>query len=206
MVPDSTVAFLLAGGGKQIKALEDRSGCRVHIDRGEGGGPARGARAAADNAASRKVTLVGSDSALREGERLLHDAVAQSGTFIQKVIRCNASQAGAIIGRGGANVKRLQAATSTHINVSGRDGERGGGGGTDADAPRTVSIKGAPWAVDLATRFIFAAMRDPAELEALIADAEAARAVGAGGPAATKSAAHGYGDAATYAAQYGVSG
>jgi hypothetical protein len=197
-VPDATIGFLLAAGGKQIKALEDGSGCRVVVERGEGGG-GRGKDASARHSgdrAPRKVTLIGSEAALREGERRLQEAVLASGKFIQKTIRCNATQAGSIIGRGGAIVKRLQAATSTHINVSGRED-----GGGNADAPRTVSIKGAPWNVEVASRFIFAAMRDPAELSALIADAETAQAAGAAGR--MPAGAGGYGDAAAFAAQFG---
>jgi rRNA processing protein Krr1/Pno1 len=194
-VPDSTVSFLLAAGGKQIKALEDGSGCRVVVDRAEGARGKDAARHSGDRAA-RKVTLIGSEAALREGERRLQEAVAASGKFIQKTIRCNATQAGSIIGRGGAIVKRLQAATATHISVSGRED-----GGGSADAPRTVSIKGAPWNVEVASRFIFAAMRDPAELSALIADAETAQAAGVVGRMPT--GAGGYGDAAAFAAQFG---
>ena len=201
-VPDATVGFLLAGGGKQIKALEDATGCRVVVDRsGGGGGRARGG---GGEQSARKVTLIGSDAGLREAERRLQDAVSASGKFIEKTIRINATQAGAIIGRGGAVVKRLQAATSTHISVNGR----GEGSGKDGDAPRTVSIRGVPWNVDLATRFIFAAMRDPGELEALMADAEAAQAAGAkggggGAGAGALTTGGGYGDAAAYAAVYG---
>jgi hypothetical protein len=198
-VPDATVGYLLAGGGKQIKAIELASGCRVVVDRSGGGGGRKDAAARhSGDKAPRKVTLVGSDVALRDGERRLQEAVLASSKFLQKTIRCNATQAGSIIGRGGAVVKRLQAATSTHISVSGR--EEGGG---SADAPRTVSIKGAPWNVELASRFIFAAMRDPGELAALMADAETARASGADGGAQGHAGAAGYGDAATYAAQYG---
>jgi hypothetical protein len=185
------------GGGKQVKALELASGCRAIFERTEARGK-DGARHAGDRG-PRKVTLVGSDAALREGERRLQEALAASSTNIQKTIRCNATQAGAIIGRGGAVVKRLQAATSTHVNVSGR----GEGGGGDADAPRSISIKGSPFNVELASRFIFAAMRDPAELAALIADAETARASGSGLPTAAAATPGGYGDAAAYAAVYG---
>ena len=46
-------------------------------------------------------------------------------------------------------------------------------------------------------------MRDPAELSALIADAEAAQAAGAGGGAKAAHAGSGYGDAAGFAAMYG---
>ena len=84
--------------------------------------------------------------------------------------------------------------------MSGRDAAPSG----DPDAPRTVSITGSAWAVDLASRFVFAAMRDPSELNALIADAEAAQAAGAGGGAKAAHAGSGYGDAAAYAALYGA--
>ena len=198
-VPDSTVGFLLAGGGKQIKALEDITGCRVVVDREGRGRDAAQRAAAADAQVVRKVTLIGDDTALREGERRLQEMVLSSGKHIQRTIRCTANQAGALIGRGGAMVKRLQSATNTLINVSGRDAAASG----DADAPRTVSITGSAWNVDLASRFVFAAMRDPAELSALIADAEAAQAAGAGGGAKASHAGSGYGDAAAFAAVYG---
>jgi hypothetical protein len=55
----------------------------------------------------------------------------------------------------------------------------------------------------LASRFVFAAMRDPNELGALIADAEAAQAAGAGSSAKAAHAGSGYGDAAAYVAAYG---
>ncbi len=191
-VADSVVAFLLAGGGKQIKALEDASGCRVLVDRNGGKDKAR----RADDTTARKVTLVGNDAALREGERRLHEVVLASGSLIQRVLKCNAAQAGAIIGRGGATVKRLQAATGTHISVSGRDG-----GGDDA--PRTITIKGAPWHVDQAARLVFAFMRDPEALEALLTEASAAQAPGGGAHQAVAGGA--YGDAASYdAALYGA--
>ena len=202
-VPDSTVGFLLAGGGKQIKALEDATGCRVVVDREGRGARDAAHRASTDAQTVRKVTLIGDETALREGERRLQEMALASGKNVERTIRCNANQAGALIGKGGAVIKRLQAATSTQINVSGRD-DAGSG---DADAPRTVSITGASWNVELASRFVFASMRDPGELNALIADAEAAQAAGAsgggGGSAKVAHAGSGYGDAATYAAVYG---
>ena len=198
-VPDSTVGFLLAGGGKQIKALEDATGCRVVVDREGRGGRDAARFTSADQAQPvRKVTLIGDEAALREGERRMHEIVLASGKNIQRTIRCTANQAGALIGRGGTVIKRLQSATNTLINVSGRDAVS-----SDPDAPRTVSITGSAWAVDLASRFVFAAMRDPTELGALIADAEAAQAAGAGGSGKAPSAASGYGDAAAYVAAYG---
>lgn len=199
--PDSTVGFLLAGGGKQIKALEDATGCRVVVDREGRGGRDAAHRASADAQTVRKVTLIGDETALREGERRLQEMVLASGKNVVRTIRCTANQAGALIGRGGAVIKRLQSATSTLINVSGRDDASSG----DADAPRTVTITGPSWNVELASRFVFASMRDPAELGALIADAEAAQAAGAGGGGGGK-AAHagsGYGDAAAFTAVYG---
>lgn len=200
-VPDQLVGFLLAGGGKQVKALEDASHCRVVVDRGEGRARGDAAhRSSADVQTMRKVTLIGDDTALREGERRLQEMVLASGKNQSRTIRCNANQAGALIGRGGAVIKRLQACTSTLINVSGRDAAASGG---DVDAPRTVTITGTAWAVDLASRFIFAAMRDPAELSALIADAETAQAAGAGGAAKATNATGGYGDAAAFTAVYG---
>ena len=201
-VPDSTVGFLLAAAGKQIKALEDATGCRVVVDREGRGARDAAHRASADVQPVRKVTLAGDETALREGERRLQELVLASGKNVQRTIKCNASQAGALIGRGGAVIKRLQAATNTLINVSGREA----GGSGDPDAPRTVSITGPAWNVELASRFVFASMRDPAELNALMADAEAAQAAGAGGggTARATNAGSGYGDAEAFAAVYGT--
>ena len=182
-VADSVAAYLLAGGAKQLKALEQAAGCRMLIDRGEKGRHA-------DDTTTRKVTLVGSDSAVREGERRLHEVILQSGSFIHRVLRINAQQAGKVIGRGGATIKRLQNATGTLINVS-ASSHAGA-----ADAPRTVSIKGHPHQVDEASRLVYAFLRDPEALEMLIQEATAAaeRAGHVGGVASS------YGDGAAYAA------
>ena len=181
-VSDSVAAYLLAGGAKELKALEQASGCRVLVDRGEKGRHA-------DDTTTRKVTLVGSDAALREGERRLHEVILQSGHFIHRVLRINAAQAGKVIGRGGATIKRLQSATGTLITVS-------ASGAGAADAPRTVSIKGHPHQVDECARLVYAFLRDPEALEMLIQEAIAA-AECVGHPAGIASS---YGDGAAYAA------
>jgi hypothetical protein len=182
-VADSVAAYLLAGGAKQLKALEQASGCRVLVDRGEKGRHA-------DDTTTRRVTLVGSDAAVREGERRLHEVILQSGNFINRVLRINAAQAGKVIGRGGATIKRLQTATGTLITVS-ASGQAGA-----ADAPRTVSIKGHPHQVDECARLVYAFLRDPEALEMLIQEAAAA-SVRVGHPAGAASS---YGDGAAYVA------
>ena len=202
-VAPHVATFLLAGSGRQIKALEDASGCRVVLDRGE----SKGARAhtTEQEQTARKVTLVGSDLALREGERRLHEVVLAASHSVSRVIKCSATQAGALIGRGGATVKRIQGATSTHVSVSSRDELGGGPGGSDWGVTRLVTIKGASWHVEQAARFVYAFMRDPEGLETLLTEASAAQP-----PSASASAAAGgggYGDGAAYdaaQAQLGV--
>jgi hypothetical protein len=166
------VAALLAGGGGPIRSLEAATGCRVVVERV---GDER-------DTAPRKVTLVGDDLALRQGEQKLLELSAAAAQFQSRVIRCTPDQAGALIGRGGVVIKRLQAATGTHIAVSGRE----------SGETRTVSIRGAEFNVEEAARFVYAGLRAPAELAELLAEAEAAQ-TGRGGLTAS------YGDAADYA-------
>ena len=187
LVSDAVVAHLLAGGAKQLKALEQATGCRVMIDKSEK------ERHADDNTA-RKVMLVGDNSALTLAERRLHEIILASGSFIQRVLRITAAQAGFVIGRGGNTIKKLQIATGTLITVSGKADNAAGSSG--ADAPRTVSIRGWPAAVDTASRLIYAFLREPEALESLLQEAGHA-----GTTASTaKSGQVAYGDGASYLA------
>ena len=188
-VTDAVVTALLGGGGARIKALEASSGARVIVDkRGEG---SRGQDA---SGTLRRVTLVGSEAALKECERRLGEIVGMTAGAGQasRVLRCNANQAGALIGKGGATIRRLQEASGTRIDVSGRD--------AGDEVPRSVTIKGLPWAVEAAVKLVYSFMRDPEQLEALLDEAQAAtqKEKGSGGAAG---AAAGYGDAAQWARQ-----
>lgn len=63
-------------------------------------------------------------------------------------------------------MKRLQAATLCHVSVSGR--ERG------EEEPRSVTVKGAPAAVEAGVSLIYGFFRAPDELESLLDEAAAA--------------------------------
>jgi predicted RNA-binding protein YlqC (UPF0109 family) len=186
-VSDAVAAHLLAGGAKQLKALEQATGCRVMIDKSEK------ERHADDNTA-RRVTIVGDNSALTLAERRLHEIILASGSFIQRVLRITQAQAGYVIGRGGNTIKRLQIATGTLITVSGKADNAAGSSGGGADAPRTVSIRGWPAAVDAASRLIYAYLREPEALESLLQEA------GHAGTTATSKSGQAYGDGASYLA------
>lgn len=166
------VAALLAGGGP-VRSLEAATGCRVVVERAGN----------EHDLGPRKVTLVGDSHALRLGEQKLLELAAAATQFQSRVIRCTPDQAGALIGRGGVVVKRLQAATGTHIVVSGRE----------AGETRTVSIRGSEYNVEQAARFVYAGLRSPGELAELLAEAEAAAQTGGRGGLAAS-----YGDAAQY--------
>ena len=173
---DAVVTTLLAGGGRAIKAIEDSCSCRVIVD----SGGVRGAM--------RMVTIVGSDASLREAERRLQDLVGQSADLTSRVLRCTAAQAGQLIGRGGATIKRLQVATCTHLDVSGRQGDD-----RSDELQRSVTIKGMPWHVENACKFIWSFWRDPEALEALLDEAQASSQKTPA--AAVSSAREKYGDA-----------
>ena len=107
-----------------------------------------------------RLTIWGDDTALTEAERQLKEAALASMRFAEKVIV--ARQAGAVIGKGGAHIKRIQEHTGTYVSVASR--------ADNSDAPRSVVIRGAPECVEMAARLVFAAMRGRNEFEAAMAE------------------------------------
>ena len=149
--PVKLCSYLLAGNGKQLRALERGSGARmsVHMEHRD-----------VNDRAPLRLTIWGDDTALTEAERQLKEAALASMRFAEKVIV--ARQAGAVIGKGGAHIKRIQEHTGTYVSVASR--------ADNSDAPRSVVIRGAPECVEMAARLVFAAMRGRNEFEAAMAE------------------------------------
>jgi len=90
---------LIGKGGKQIMALQDQSGARLSVDK-----------------QSNSVTISGSDEAIEAAEGLI--SALLSSCSAQEEMQITSDNIGAIIGKGGSTIRRIETETSASLRIN----------------------------------------------------------------------------------------
>lgn len=148
-VPDERVGVVIGRGGATIRAIEAKTGARVQVPR----------EADAGNPTVRTICITApshaaADAAQTEIYATLSDTdhVARENMHQMKIPN---DRAGMIIGRGGANIRELQAKTGTRIQLP-TEPEPG-----SMPPVRTLTISGPPAGIEVARQEIEAIINAP---------------------------------------------
>lgn len=106
LVPADFIARVIGKAGNGLKQIRECSGCRVLVQ-----------EAGSDRSATRRVDLCGSPLSIGMGVGSVLHVMSQGQGPIEAVLLIPNAATGAVIGKGGDNLRRLREATGVRIQV-----------------------------------------------------------------------------------------
>ncbi|KAJ3362411.1 hypothetical protein HDU91_003421 [Kappamyces sp. JEL0680] len=139
-VPAARVGLIIGRGGETIRSLQDRTGSRINVDKGDDKGP------------SRTVVVIGTPPQIAMAQKEIEDIIQNNGYAgafgiggTTEQIKVSKDKVGLIIGRGGETIKLIQSDCNVKLNVEHYN---------DLEGDRVVTISGTADAIAMAKDMI----------------------------------------------------